>query len=69
MSIAYRIEVSLVREEWDDDKSSIEQEEYLSTWNIMNTTDEEAAKRVFKEIDEFGHHRAKKALENKEASA
>ena len=66
---AYRIEVSLVREEWGDDESSIEQEEYLSILNVMNTTDEETAKLVFKEVDEFGNRRGKKAIEAKEEQA
>ena len=52
MSIAYRIEVSLVREEWDDDKSSIEQEEYLKISPVLSTSDEEEAKRLLSEIVE-----------------
>ena len=52
MSIAYRIEVSLVREEWDDEESSIEQEEYLKISNVLTTSDEEEAKRVMRKVEQ-----------------
>lgn len=52
MNVMFRLEVSLVREEWDDEESSIEHEEYLKTSNVLNTSDEEEAKRLLRKIEE-----------------
>ena len=47
--------MSLVREEWDDEESSIEQEEYLTTSNAHITSDEMEARRFMRKVEEVSY--------------